>query len=59
MIFPAGVIVVSLNISIVDDSLLENDEEFVLIIGPFQPPRVVVSNLHQATITIMDNDGKL
>ena len=58
MTFPAGVTEVSLNISILDDNILEDVEQFVLIIGPSTPPRVFVGSFDQATIIIEDNDGK-
>ena len=57
MTFPAGQTNAVLDISIIDDNVLEDDEQFVLIIGPSQSPHVTVSNLGQAIVTIVDNDG--
>ena len=60
VLFSAGQIRVSFSIAILDDVILEGNENFGLIINP---PRmlsnnVIVGNPGQATVTIVDNDGK-
>ena len=53
--FPANVTVMSLNVSIIDDSILEGNEQFNLIIA-----RSVVTahNPHRVTVIIQDDDSK-
>ena len=56
--FPAGVIHVQFNVSIINDDILENIENFILNIDTFSlPNNVTVGNLNQTTIFIVDNDG--
>ena len=57
--FPAGVMSVPLSISINDDNILEDNENFTLTINSSLPTGVMVGNPGQATVTIVDNDGKL
>ena len=57
--FPAGVMSVPFNISISDDNILEDNENFTLTINSSLPIGVMVDNLSQATVTIVDNDSKL
>ena len=58
--FPAGVTTASFNIPITDDNILENNEDIQIEINVSSlPSRVSVSNPSQATVTIVDNDGKI
>jgi len=58
--FLAGQTSVLFNISIIDDSILEGNEIFDLTIdASLLPSRVIVVSPHKATVTIVDNDGKL
>ena len=51
---------VSLNVTIINDVLLENNETFQLSINSSSlPNRVTVDNPSVATVTIVDNDSKL
>jgi len=57
--FPAGVTSVTFNIPINDDSILEDNENFMLTINqPSLPEGVTVDEPDEATVTIVDNDGK-
>ena len=57
--FLAGVTHVLFNVTITDDYVLEDDENFFLTIDSSSlPSNVTVNNLSQATVTILDNDGK-
>ena len=56
--FPAGVISVSFNISIGDDIISEEIENFTLAINSSPLTGVMVGNPGQATVTIVDNDRK-
>ena len=56
--FPAGVISVPFNISINDDNIFEENENFTLTINSSLPTGVMVGNPGQATVTIVDNDCK-
>ena len=48
------------SVSITDDSILEDDEAFNLIINATSlPDKVTVGDHSHATVIIMDNDGKL
>ena len=57
--FPAGVMSVPFNISINDDNIFEENENFTLTINSSLPTGVMVGNPGQATMTIVDNDCKL
>ena len=57
--FRAGVMSVPFSISINDDNILEDDENFTLTINSSLPTGVMVGNPGQATVTIVDNDCKL
>ena len=57
--FPAGVTSVLFNISINDDNIVEDNETFMLTINSSLATGVMVGNPSQATMTIVDNDGKL
>ena len=51
---------VSLNVTINNDMLLENNETFQLIINSSPlPNRVTVDSPSVATVTIVDNDSKI
>ena len=56
--FPAGVMSVPFSISINDDNIFEDNENFTLTIYPSLPTGVMVGNPGQATVTIVDNDCK-
>ena len=63
--FPPGVTNASLDISIIDDNVLEiddnglkNGETFALIIQSSQSPHVIISFFGQTKITIEDNDSE-
>ena len=59
VIIPAGQLSVQFDISIKDDNILEGDENFDLTINATSlPDYVVVTGPNQATVTILDNDGK-
>ena len=57
--FPAGAMSVPFSVSINDDNILEDNENFILTINPSLPTGVMVGNPGQATVTIVDNDCKL
>ena len=57
--FPAGVMSVPFSISINDDNILEDNDNFTLTINSSLPTGVMVGNPGQATVTIVDNDCKL
>ena len=52
--FTAGVITTSFGISIIDDGILEDDEDFALMI--VSSP-ITVADPHEAVVTIIDDDG--
>ena len=55
----AGQLSVQFDIAIKDDNILEGNENFDLTINATSlPDCVVVTGPNQATITILDNDGK-
>jgi len=57
--FSAGVTSVTFDISINDDSILEDNENFMLTIDQSSlPTNVNRGNPGSATVTIVDNDGK-
>ena len=50
---------VPFDIPIVDDNILENDEDFnIIIVSGSLPDDVTRGNPGAATVTIVDNDGK-
>ena len=56
---PANALSVVLNIPISSDDILEGNEKFNLTINTTSmPSRVVIGNPDQATVTIVDDDGK-
>ena len=55
----AGLTHVSFNVPIIDDNMVEINEKFNLIINPsLLPFNVTVGNIFQATVNIIDDDGK-
>ena len=55
----AGMTHLSFNVSILDDKILEEDENFVLTIDPSSLPcRVTTGNHNQATVTIPEDECK-
>jgi len=57
--FSAGVTSVTFDVSIIDDSILEGNENFMLTIDQLSLPSYVNrGNPGEATVTIVDNDGK-
>ena len=57
--FPAGQTTATFNVPITDDMILEGDENFMLIIDETSlPDDVTRSNPGEATVTIVDDDGK-
>ena len=58
--FPVGVTHVPLNVTIVNDNILENNETFNLTINSSSlPGNVRVGDPGQATVIIRDDDGML
>ena len=57
--FPAGVTSVPFNITINNDNVFEDNENFTLTINSSLPTGVMAGNPGQATVTIVDNDCKL
>ena len=58
--FPAGMTEVSLNVTVMDDNVLESNERFQLSINSSSlPNRVSVDNPSVVDVTIVDNDRKL
>ena len=59
VMFPVGMTIVSFNISIFDDTLDENSENFILTIDSTALPIGFFVSNDGATVSITDNDGKL
>jgi len=58
--FPAGMTSVTFDVPINDDNILEGNENFMLTIDqPSLPTGVNRGDPSEATVTIVDNDGKL
>ena len=58
--FPAGTTSVPFNVSITDDNILEDNENFFLTVDLSSlPDNITASDPYQATVTIVDKDGKL
>ena len=56
---PAGEMSIVFDVLINDDNVLEETEIFNLVINTSSlPSRVVATNPDQASVTIVDNDGK-
>ena len=59
VIFPAGENIVPFDVPIIDDDVLEKIEAFNLIINSSSlPSHVAAITPYQATVIIVDNDGK-
>ena len=59
VIIPAGAVMVPFDIPIADDNILENNENFDIIIVPGSlPDDVSVGNPGRATVNIIDDDCK-
>ena len=57
--FHAGVTLVVLNVSINDDSIVEDNEHFTLSINPsLLPNKVIIGNAVNVTVTVNDDDSK-
>ena len=57
--FPPGMIRYQFDVSIIDDNVLENNENFRLNInGSSLISGITVGSLHQASIYIVDEDSK-
>ena len=57
--FTAGTTEASLNVSLTDDNIFERNEHFMITIDPSSlPNNVTVGDPSEATVTIVDNDGK-
>ena len=60
MTFPARVTSVPFKVSLTDDTILEENENFILTINQSSlPTGVTVGDPSQTTVTIVDNDRKL
>ena len=56
---PAKATTAQFNVTINDDTILEGNETFNLtIMASSLPSRIDIGNPAQATVTIVDNDGK-
>ena len=57
--FQAGTTSVPFNVLITDDDILEDDENFLLTVDlSLLPDNITASDPYQATVTIVDKDGK-
>ena len=58
--FPAGVTIISFDVPINDDDILESNEDFSINIrsGHRLPDGVTLGSIDKATVTILDNEGK-
>ena len=58
VVFLAGMTIVPFNISIIDNSLFEGNESFILNINPdLLPDDVTIGDYGETTVTIIDDDG--
>ena len=56
--FPAGVINVSFNVTVINDTVLETNETFNLtIVGNSLPTNVTLGKIDQTTVTIVNDGG--
>ena len=55
---PAGVLSQPFTINVTDDSIVECNEMFRVIIEPVSTCEVAIGNLTTSEVTIIDNDGK-
>ena len=57
--FPAGVTMVAFDVPVTDDMIVEDNEDFNLIIVPGSlPADVTCGTPNRASVTIVDNDGQ-
>jgi len=57
--FPAGETSVTFDVPITDDSILESNENFMITIDQSSlPTGVIRGDSDEATVTIVDNNGK-
>ena len=57
--FPAEVTMVTFNVTIIEDNILEHNESFSLGIDPLTVPnRVTVGSSGDTTVTILNDDSK-
>ena len=58
--FPINATSATLNITLIDDTVYEGNESFTVTIDPSSklPPNVTVGVTNEATVTIVDDDGK-
>ena len=58
VVFLAGMTTASFSISIIDDSVFEGNESFILNINPdLLPDDVTIGDYSETTVTIIDDDG--
>ena len=58
--FSAGTTSVPFSVSITDDDILEDNENFLLTVDlSLLPSNITASDPYQATVTIVDKDSKL
>ena len=55
---PPGEVNASFSVMINSDNILEHEEDFTLTIASTSQPRVTVNGSGQATVNIVDDDGK-
>ena len=58
--FPINATRATLNITLIDDAVYEGNESFTVTIDPSSklPPGITVGVTNEATVTIVDDDGK-
>jgi len=57
VLVPAGVTSVPFDVQIIDDNIIEEEENFTLVIRNVSLPDLVIRGF-SVTVTIVDNDGK-
>ena len=58
VMFSAGEVKASFNITIVDDIILEMIKGLNLVLSSISSSRIFAGNIQQVTVFIIDNDGK-
>ena len=56
--FPVGMTTASVSVSVTNDVIMEDNENFNLTIDPFLPSGIHIVNPGEAKVTILDDDGK-
>ena len=57
--FPAGVMRVAFNVTIVEDNILEHNESFSVGVDPLTlPNKIIIGSSSHTTITIIDDDSE-